>query len=174
MQEIWNPVFGWEMFYEISNLGNVRSLQREGTTNFGLRKYGGKNVKSFIHGNGYLCVNLTKKDTRKQYLVHRLVLESFIGQCPVGMEACHKDGNRLNANLSNLRWDTRSNNALDKRNHLTWQGGENCGTSKLKLEQVKFIKNNKNIPTKILAENFDVSLNTIQRVKANQTWNFVK
>jgi len=174
MQEIWKPIYGWEIYYEISNLGNVRSLEREGRTSFGLRKYGGKTVNSFVHSNGYLCINLTKKGMRKQYLLHRLVLESFVGECPLGMEACHRDGNRLNAQLANLRWDTRSNNALDKRNHITWQGGENSGTSKLKVEQVIYIKNNKKIPTKILAEKFNVSLTTILKIKANQSWILIK
>lgn len=174
MQEIWKPILGMENFYEISNFGNIKSLERDGKTSFGARKYGGKNVNSFVSKNGYPSVNLTKKDFRKQFSVHRLVLEAFIGKCPEGMEACHTDGNRLNFNLSNLRWDTRQNNALDKRNHKTWQGGENCGTSKLKIEQVRYIRENKTELNSILAKKFNVSLNTISRIKKGETWKFAK
>ena len=42
----------------------------------------------------------------KTRLVHRLVLETFVGAAPAGMEGCHNDGNRFNKRLENLRWDT--------------------------------------------------------------------
>lgn len=174
MNEIWKSVKGLETFYEISNFGKVRSLEREGKTSFGARKYGGNEVKHFVGRNGYPAINLTKKGFRKQFSIHRLVLESFVGDCPVGMEACHRDGNRLNVNLSNLRWDTRSNNALDKRNHATWQGGEKSSTSKLKIEQVRFIRENQKESNKSMAEKFNVSVKTISKVKTNETWKFAK
>src|SRR4051794_31712386 len=49
-----------------------------------------------------------------QPLVHRLVLEVFVGPCPAGMECCHADGNSLNNALDNLRWDTPEANEADK------------------------------------------------------------
>ena len=42
--------------------------------------------------------------------IHRLVLETFIGPCPPGMEANHKDGNKYNSDVDNLEWVTRSEN----------------------------------------------------------------
>lgn len=47
--------------------------------------------------------------------VHLYVLETFVGPRPEGMQACHGDGDPANNRLSNLRWDTCSNNNLDKR-----------------------------------------------------------
>lgn len=58
----------------------------------------------------YLQVKLW---TRHAY-VHRLVLETFIGACPSGMEACHNDSNTMNNSLSNLRWDTPVSNQQDR------------------------------------------------------------
>lgn len=52
-------------------------------------------------------------------LVHRLVLEAFVGPCPDGMEACHGDGDPDNNRLTNLRWDTRSANQMDSVRHGT-------------------------------------------------------
>ena len=50
-------------------------------------------------------------------LIHRLVLESFVGECPQGMECRHLDGNPQNNNLSNLRWGTHSDNVRDAVKH---------------------------------------------------------
>jgi hypothetical protein len=167
--EIWKKVLGLEEFYEVSNLGNVRSLERDGVTNYGKRKYGGNNLKSFIALSGYPSINLTKKGFRKQYLLHRLVLEAFIGKCPDGMEGCHNDGNRTNCKLDNLRWDTRSNNALDKRNHATWQAGQNNGNSKLTNLQAKEIRESK-LSCKKLAKMYKVGATTISRIKNKQAY----
>ena len=45
--------------------------------------------------------------------VHILMLEAFVGPRPPGLDACHKDDDGLNNVLSNLRWDTKSANAID-------------------------------------------------------------
>lgn len=50
----------------------------------------------------------------KQYAVHRLVLEAFVGTCPEGYEACHYDDDPTNNRLTNLRWDTHESNIMDK------------------------------------------------------------
>jgi hypothetical protein len=52
--------------------------------------------------------------TRK---VHRLVLETFVGPCPDGMECCHNNGDPADNRLENLRWDTLSSNAYDRVEH---------------------------------------------------------
>lgn len=52
--------------------------------------------------NGYICVSLCKDGKVYSKYVHRLVLETFVGPCPDGLECCHKDGNKSNNDLSNL------------------------------------------------------------------------
>lgn len=47
------------------------------------------------------------------------MLTAFVGPRPDGMVTCHNDGNPANNNLSNLRWDTQSNNQLDAVKHGT-------------------------------------------------------
>lgn len=60
---------------------------------------------------------------RQTFLVHRLVLEAFVGPCPEGMMACHADDNPTNNNLSNLRWGTIHDNLADAyRNGRIHQG----------------------------------------------------
>jgi hypothetical protein len=52
-------------------------------------------------------------------MVHQLVLEAFVGPRPRGMESCHNNGNQTDNRLVNLRWDTKSENNLDRVRHGT-------------------------------------------------------
>lgn len=124
--ERWEWAPGWTFLYLVSDAGRVLSAPRVGKTSFGERIYGGKAVAPFVASSGYLAVNLTDANgTRRQELVHRMVLGAFVGPPPAGMECCHWDGNRRNPRLENLRWDTRANNHQDKKRHGTWQSGDN-------------------------------------------------
>ena len=60
--------------------------------------------------SGHFVINLQGKTRR----VHRLVLEAFVGPCPLGMECLHADDDPANNSLSNLRWGTRSENIHDR------------------------------------------------------------
>lgn len=171
--ELWVPAFGWEGFYEVSNLGNVRSVQRKGKTSFGERSYGGKVLNPIKHNSGYLVVNLTvSKGKRKQVLIHRLILESFLGPAPAGSECCHSNGNRNDPRLENLRWDTRKNNHADKRVHGTWQGGENNPYHKLTAPQVIAIRESSDSKEE-LSSRFNVSVSCIEKVKYRATWKHI-
>jgi hypothetical protein len=83
---------------------------------------------------GYYRVCLDKNGKVRSFLVQRLVLETFVGPCPDGMEACHyPDSNKANNALSNLRWDTRLENVKDKirdRPPVTEKTCRRCGLRK--------------------------------------------
>lgn len=65
---------------------------------------------------GYLHVTIFYGRVRRNTSVHRLVLETFVGPCPEGMEACHApDYEPANNRLCNLRWDTPKANSADKK-----------------------------------------------------------
>lgn len=66
---------------------------------------------------GYSLVTLSRQGERRKVRVHRLVLAAFIGPCPPGHVACHGDGNPANNHLSNLRYGTYTDNALDTVRH---------------------------------------------------------
>ena len=99
MSETWKPVVDWEGFYEVSDAGRVRSIQRTNPRN--KRLLGGSIVKPILGTRKYFVVNLTKTGVRKQYFVHKLVLDAFVGTKPDGYQACHNDGNRTNNCLNN-------------------------------------------------------------------------
>ena len=114
----WKPVVGHEGIYEISDQGLVRSLSRKDSLGH-LRK---EKILSLCPGDtsGHLTVGLTSKEgVRKRRYVHQLVLESFVSLRPRDMQACHNDGDATNNCVANLRWDTPSNNSIDKQNHGT-------------------------------------------------------
>lgn len=79
----------------------------------------------------YRQVNLYRNGRRYRDLIHRIVLETFIGPCPPGMECCHWDDDSSNNRLSNVRWGTRPENRADAvRNGRTTRGSKN-GLAKL-------------------------------------------
>lgn len=110
MFEIWGDVVGWEGFYQVSNLGKLRSLDRIIQTVNGVRKLRGKLLQTnTLAGRGYIYVSLSR--TTKEYL-HRLVAKTFVDNPENKPEVNHKDSNKLNNNASNLEWVTPSEHAL--------------------------------------------------------------
>ena len=117
MTEVWKQVIDWEGFYEVSDHGNVRSVDRTTKGPMGFQNLRGRVLKAGVGVGGRLQVVFCKEGITYNQKVHRLILEAFVGPCPVGFEACHYDGNPANNKLYNLRWDTRLGNNLDRRRH---------------------------------------------------------
>ncbi len=110
-QEKWKPVVGWETLYEVSDKGHVRSLDR--VVQEGPRagwRYKGKMLKWLRHNMGYWCVCLSRHGDKGKHLVHRLVYSAFKEPLPDDVNLDHKDRNRLNPELGNLRIASQSDN----------------------------------------------------------------
>lgn len=93
-------------------------------------------------GVGYLTVNLGRGNERSKQLIHRLVLETFVGVCPDGMECRHLDGDATNNNLSNLRWGTHAENIRDSQRQGRFVGinkGIKNGQARLNEQDVRVI-----------------------------------
>ena len=115
MKEIWKPINGYEGIYEVSNLGNVRSVDRVvKQMNNGVvcnHKYRGRVLAGSAAHNGYRHIILCDKDkNRKTALVHRLVAETFIPNPDSLPEVNHLDENKLNNRVDNLEWTTHEDN----------------------------------------------------------------
>jgi len=120
---------------------------------------------TFLLRNGYAAVSLTKDGKQKNYTIHSLVLLTFVGERPSNKhEVMHLDGTRCNNSLSNLKWGTRSENCLDKKNHGTFQEGEKHGMHKLNKDQVLQIKSS-NLPLVYFAKLFSVTPEAIGYAK---------
>lgn len=122
--EEWRPVPGFPG-YEVSSRGRVRSVSRIiAVVGQSPRVRQGQNLICRPGKVGYPTVVLGRGNRR---LVHRLVLEAFVGPCPPGMEACHNDGTRTNNHVDNLRWGTRQENVLDRyHRHGRYLSLESC------------------------------------------------
>jgi hypothetical protein len=108
MTEIWKRINN--LRYEISTLGRIRSLK------YNLDRP--RLIKSRPDGRGYYQIILFDNySVRKTYNVARLVLETFVGPCPVGMEASHLDGMKDNNSLENLIWESHKDNMLRYEKH---------------------------------------------------------
>lgn len=99
--EQWQPVVGYENLYEISSLGNVRSL-RSATR-----------LKPFPNIDGYPQVGLCYQGAKKHKRIHVLVLEAFVGPRPLNHDSRHLDSDKSNYKLSNLEWATYAVNNQD-------------------------------------------------------------
>lgn len=122
MTERWLPVPGWAD-YEVSDLGRVRRMERQvrqaGVNGEYARTFPARICEGSMDGRGYRTVHL-RHAGRDEYLwVHRLVLSTFTGETPEGLDCCHNNGDRTDNRLTNLRWDTRSENIKDAIRHGT-------------------------------------------------------
>lgn len=104
MQEIWKPIKGYEGLYEVSSLGNVKSLRRNVFLKPGRKE------------SGYLIVSLYKHNSGKNFYVHRLVAEAFIPNPDNLPIINHKDEVKTNNCVDNLEWcDYKYNNSFGTR-----------------------------------------------------------
>lgn len=95
--EIYKDIEGFKGLYQISNLGNVKSLGNS-------QKRKEKVLKPAKNNRGYLYVCLCNQEIRKIYKIHRLVAEAFVPNPNNLPEVNHKDENKTNNADSNLEW----------------------------------------------------------------------
>jgi hypothetical protein len=137
-QEFWKPI-PFADKYEVSSYGNLRRNINKNHPERRQTVY----LKQEVTTNGYLRLSINKQ----RYLAHRLVYLMFVGPLEEGKVVCHIDGNAKNNYFSNLLQATQKENISHKREHGTWQAGENHPNAKLSNMQAIAIK-------KLLNESF--------------------
>ena len=102
--EVWKDIVDYEGLYQVSNLGNVKSLGND-------KSRREKILSPGKYGNGYLYVILCRNGERKLHSIHRLVLMTF-APCEnmENLQVNHLDENKENNNLNNLEWVTCKDN----------------------------------------------------------------
>jgi hypothetical protein len=172
--EIWKAIPGHKG-YEVSNLGQVRSIDREvvqiGPSGGVIgRRLRGKVLKLIRNGN-YLRVSLGGGDCGHN--VHSLVLRAFVGKCPPRKQACHNNGNPEHNRLDNLRYDTPRGNSADKLLHGTQHRGERHISTKLTEKTVREIRCSDLMGT-VLAKKYGVSTSQICDIRKGKSWTWLK
>lgn len=176
-EERWLPVPDLP-FYEVSDRGRVRSLdrivtcQRAGRAPYDVRRKGCILVGG-VDWDGYRMVGLYHEGKwRRTARVSNLVLEAFVGPRPDGYECCHWDGVRDNDRLENLRWATSKENKSDQLRHGTRMRGERQHLSKLTPLLIRnlFALGRMGATTKLLARVCKIDQTTVSDIFRGRTW----
>lgn len=172
--EVWKDIEGYEGYYQVSDHGRVKSLDR-------YVGHLGKNKalkKSRVFRNGWmnksLIVCLSKEDQSKGFLIYRLVAKAFIPNPLEKPEVNHLDGNRYNNHISNLEWATRSENekhAYDTGLYISRKGSQmHC--AKLNESQISEIKDlfKQGVSRKNIASAFKIDYSQACKIIKGSSW----
>lgn len=174
-QEIWKDIEGYEGYYQISNFGRVRSLDRTVLMRYNLpQRRKSQIIKPAKSGCGYLTYCLGKDRVRKTQKAHRLVAKAFLSNPNNLPDVNHKDFNRHNNRLENLEWCTPSQNRIHSRDagRLNSPKGEKTYNAKLTEAIVRHIRQ-KEFPTNQYAKIYNISTQYVWEIQRGQIWKHV-
>lgn len=170
--EEWRSVVGMEKFYEISSLGRIKSKHSIGRNPGGI-------LSPTPNKKGYLRARLVLHGKSFTKVVHRLVLEAFVGPQPSSIhESNHKNGIKNDNRLENLEWLTpKENNAHSVQNGF-WHPniGEAHGRARLSENDVQEIRRLLALGHSCnrLGKAYGVSHTAIRLIRNGVNWKHVK
>ena len=134
MEEIWKDIKGYEGYYQISNMGNVKSLERTVTKSNGVVQIRKERIMNKREStDGYYIAKLNVNNHSKSIAIHRLVAQHFIPNPDNLPEVNHIDTNRKNNRVDNLEWCTHKDNvrySADKGHYRNNKFGSNNGRAR--------------------------------------------
>jgi hypothetical protein len=171
----WRDIRGYEDYYSVSDTGLIKSKSRKCWNGFGYWVKPEKILKCIDHNSGYSYTSLTIKGKRKNFLIHRLVGEAFLGKAS-GLEINHINGNKRDNRALNLEWTTRSENMKHAfRTGLKTQEGIKNNQCKLDNTKVREIRELRKIGTTYakIAQEFNVGETTVYYICKRLSWSHV-
>ena len=163
----WESVKGYKNYYLVSTTGLVYSIRSK------------KLLSPFI-SSGYLQIELNLNGIAKKHLIHRIVAEAYLPN-PNNLPCVnHKDGNKLNNDISNLEWCSYKENMEHASEYgLLKNIGSNSPARKLTEEDVKYIRNvykkrDLEYGSSAIGRKFGVDHKTIYAIVNGKTWRNVK
>lgn len=176
MIEVWKDIDGYVGLYQVSNLGRVRSLDREVIYKDGrkvLRK--GRLIKQQLNTSGYSCFRIWREGAGRTVTTHRLVGLAFLKKIPGKEFINHIDGIRTNCRVDNLEWCTPKENSEHAckvlKSRPSTFGVKNPNV-RLTEEQVLKIRKllKEGLSCNKLGERYKVTPANISRIKRRITW----
>lgn len=131
--EIWKDIKDYEGMYQVSNLGNIKALDREVYSLWNNRIVKGKMRKPTYDKDNYLLISLSKEGKTRTFKVHRLVAEAFIPNPEEKPTVNHINGKKDDNRIENLEWATDKEQMKHCREVLGWKPDE----SRLRRRKVK-------------------------------------
>lgn len=181
--EIWKDILGGLGYYQISNFGNIRSIDRIIMDSRGKKlRLKGRNMKwnkGAPANDGYITLTLFRRSSipQKSIKCHIEVAKAFLENTQNKREVNHKDGNKSNNHVSNLEWSTRKENmkhAVDTG--LIDTRGEKCGMAKLKDIEVISIRkrfSDGGVSKSELGRRYGVTPKAIEHIINRETWKHI-
>jgi len=165
-REIWKDIAGYENLYQVSNLGNVRSLHFNNTPKI-------QQLKPCKRNAGYFCVNLSKEGKALKYNIHRLVAIAFIPNQENKKIINHIDGIKSHNLIDNLEWVTHAENEYHAQINKLKASGEKHGMAKLTELQVRDIRKINSLglfSRKQISEVYNMTPESIGNILNNKNW----
>lgn len=167
--ERWKDIEGYEGYYQVSNLGNVKSISRQvyhPITNIQLINE--RILKPDLR-RGYKYVSVSKNGIKKGFLVHRLVGFHFLNSIEGKNEINHKNGIKTDNRVENLEWVNSSENQKHAVKIGLQFSGSKHTNSKLNDDQIIEIRDSIKSYS-FLALEYNVSKSTISNIKTFKTY----
>jgi DNA-binding CsgD family transcriptional regulator len=161
-EEIWKDIPNYEGYYQVSNLGRVKSF-----------KWGKERVLKFgLNRGGYYFVNLWKGGEAKTNSVHRLVMLAFFGESELYVN--HINGVKTDNRLENLEYCSRSENTQHAYDTGLMDRGENHPNSKLTracAERIKY--GHQGMTQRAIAEIYDITRELVSQIRSGKYWKHI-
>ncbi|NJR45964.1 MAG: hypothetical protein HC775_09305 [Hyellaceae cyanobacterium CSU_1_1] len=181
--EVFVDISNYEGYYQVSNYGNVRSLDRVIKEKTGkTQTLKGRILKPRINPGGYYHVGLGKNGTRATFAIHQLVARAFIPNPNNKKTVNHINGNKLSNSVSNLEWSTYSENLEHayktglrravKSNEVVGKNYKRKVTEQ-QVREIKLLIAAKSLTLKQIANQYNVGRSTIGSIKSGRNWSYI-
>ena len=176
--EVWKPVVGYENCYQVSNLGNVRSITRRVYQINKSPKISYGRILKPSKSRGYFGVTLCRDEGKKKRIpTHRLVAIAFLSNPQNKSTVNHINGNKEDNRLQNLEWATVSENTQHAYNNglVIAAKGEKHGMVKLTENQVHLIRQKLLVgeKQKDICREFGISRTAVSGISTGRNWSWL-
>lgn len=169
VKEIWKDIEGYEGYYQISNLGRVKSFHKSKV---------GVILKQSTGTFGYIFIELNLRGCAKKFLIHRLVAFSFLHNTQNKKEVNHIDGDKSNNHVSNLEWVTSSENQIHAFNTglqkpRPGQEHHNCSITDDMVIEIRKLFDSGEYKQCVLATQFNLDPKHIHLIVRRKRWKHI-